>query len=133
MRCLRVSVQAGLTPDRLGPRPDRSSAALSSLPPGEVDQAATAEEEDEEEEEEEEALHSNSNCTDDAFREGGEDSLSSEKVSATGKTRTTPLEIVQCGSSEFQREKIVFLAHGPSFTHGILASEMIIYRLQTLT
>lgn len=27
MRCLRVSVQAGLTPDRLGPRPDRSSAA----------------------------------------------------------------------------------------------------------
>lgn len=32
MRCLRVSVQAGLTPDRLGPRPDRSSAALGSGP-----------------------------------------------------------------------------------------------------
>lgn len=26
MRCLRVSVQAGLTPDGLGPRPDCSSA-----------------------------------------------------------------------------------------------------------
>lgn len=32
MRCLRVSVQAGLTPDRLGPRPDRSSAALTCGP-----------------------------------------------------------------------------------------------------
>lgn len=32
MRCLRVSVQAGLTPDRLGPRPDRSSAALGCGP-----------------------------------------------------------------------------------------------------
>lgn len=31
MRCLRVSVQAGLTPDRLGPRPDGAQSGRPSI------------------------------------------------------------------------------------------------------
>lgn len=62
MRCLRVSVQAGLTPDRLGPRPDRSSAAPGCGP-----------------------RRARSNCTD-AFREGA------GNVSHEEKTKQKPAQ-----------------------------------------